>query len=208
LTQQGLRATARTWFWFILVGTVLGALVAFGLSVLIPPGYTARVTVLVTPAPKDTGITTNDLQVAQALTPTFAELATTRPVLDRVILSTGVTTDAETLSQSVTTSVPAGTSLLTISVSNRDAANAAALANAIASELRAYTPPGGSTSAGGLQVQMTVVDPATPPTVHEGPGLLVRIALGGAIALFLTVSIAFLAENLWPENREMFQRSA
>jgi capsular polysaccharide biosynthesis protein len=208
LTQQTLRAQARTWFWFILGGTLLGALVAFGLSVAIPPGYAARVTLLVTPASKDTGITTNDLQVAQALTPTFAELATTRPVLDRVILSTGVHTDAETLAQSVTTSVPAGTSLLSISVSNRDAASAAALANAIASELRAYTPPGGSTSTSGLQVQLTVVDPATPPTVHEGPGLFVRIALGGVIALFLTVSIAFLGENLWPQSREIFQRSA
>jgi succinoglycan biosynthesis transport protein ExoP len=208
LAQQGLRATARTWFWFILGGTLLGAAIAFGVSILVPPGYTARVTLLVTPAPRDTGITTNDLQVAQGLTPTFAELATTRPVLDRVILSTKVPTDAETLARSVTTDVPAGTSLLNISVSDRDAANAAALANAIAGELRAYTPPGGSGATGGLQVQLTVVDPATPPTVHEGPGLLVRIALGGMIALFLTISIAFLGENLWPRNRELFQRSA
>jgi capsular polysaccharide biosynthesis protein len=186
---------------------MLGAAIAFGLSVAVPPGYTAHVTILVTPAPRDTGITTSDLQVAQALIPTFAELATTRPVLDRVLSATHVPTDAENLAKSVTTSVPAGTNLLTLNVSSGDATEAAALANAIASELRAYNPPGGGTANAGLTVQLTVVDPATPPITRDGPGLLVRIALGGAIALFLTVSIAFLSENLWPQNRWTTQRA-
>ncbi len=203
----GLRSIARAWFWFILAGTLIGALVAFALAAAAAPSYTSRVTLLVTPAPKAAGITNSDLQVAQALTPTFAELATTGPVLDRVIQTTKIDTDTESLIQSVTTHVPVDTSLLSINVSNRDAIGAAALANAIASELRAYAPPGGSDATAGLQVVLTVVDPAIPPTVRDGPGLLTRVGLGAAIALFLTISIAFLGENISSQNLALVRRS-
>ena len=43
------------------------------------PTYSASVTLLVTPTPTDQPISNADVQVAQALTPTFAELATTGP---------------------------------------------------------------------------------------------------------------------------------
>jgi len=196
LTAQLLRSTARTWFWFVLGGTLLGAVIAFGVAVIAPPSYTARVTILVTPAATGVPITNGDLQLAQGLTPTFAELATTKTVLDRVIASTHVSTDSERLAQDVTTHVPVGTSLLSVSVSNPDPANAAALANAIATELSTYAAPTGSDASGALQVVLNVVDPATPPGTRDGPGLAVRIALGAAIALFLTISIAFLVENV------------
>jgi capsular polysaccharide biosynthesis protein len=191
-----LQSTVRTWFLFVLVGTILGAAIAFAVAVVAPPGFTARVTLLISPAPKAAGITNGDLQIAQGLTPTFAELAATRTVLERVIFTTNVDTDVEHLAQAVTTHVPVGTSLLTISVSNPDAANAAALANAIASELNAYSAPSGGDANTGLLVELKVVDPAIPPGTRDGPGLPVRIALGGAIALFLTISIAFVVENI------------
>lgn len=200
-TSRRLRSTARTWFWFILGGTLLGAIIAFGLGTVAPPGYAARVTLLVSPIAKDTGITNGDLQVAQGLTPTFAELATTRPILDRVVRRTGADVDIDALAGAVTTRVPVGTSLLTIIVLDQDAQLAAALANAIGSELRSYAQPTGLDPTQGLQVELTVVDPATPPTVRDGPGLPVRIILGGAIALFLTSTIAFLVENVWPQTR-------
>ena len=200
-TSRRLRSTARTWFWFILGGTLLGAVIAFGLGTVAPPGYAASVTLLVSPIPKDTGITNGDLQVAQGLTPTFAELATTRPILDRVIRRTGAEIEIDALARAVTTRVPVGTSLLTISVLDQDAQRAASLANAIGSELRSYAQPTGLDPTQGLQVELTVVDPATPPTERDGPGLPVRIILGAAIALFLTSTIAFLVENVWPQTR-------
>jgi len=201
-TSRRLRSTARTWFWFIVGGTLLGAIIALGLGIAAPPGYPASVTLLVSPIPKDTGITNGDLQVAQGLTPTFAELATTRPILERVIRQTGVTVDVDDLAAAVSTRVPVGTSLLTVSVLNQDAQQAATLANGIADELRAYAKPTGVDPNRGLQVQLAVVDPATPATDRDGPPLLVRIVLGAAIALFLTITIAFLVENVWPQARD------
>ena len=181
---------------------MLGAVIALGLGIAAPPGYSASVTLLVSPIPKDAGITNGDLQVAQGLTPTFAELATTRPILDRVVRRTGVTVDLDDLAAAVSTRVPVGTSLLTVSVLDQDAEQAATLANAIGAELRAYAQPTGLDPTRGLQVQLVVVDPATAPADRDGPPLPVRIVLGAAIALFLTSTIAFLVENVWPQTRD------
>ena len=103
----------------------------------------------------------------------------------------------------MTTHVPVGTSLLTVNVSNRSAADSAALANAIASQLTSYVLPGADPSKAGLQVELTVVDPAVAPADRDGPGLPIRIALGAAIALFLTLSVVFLSRTSGPRtNRQ------
>ena len=159
-----------------------------------PSPYTARVTILATPTPTTDAVTNNDIQTAQAYLPTLAELATIRQILDQVIAKTGAPTTADLLAENVSTHVPVATNLLEIGVSDPDPAMAAALANAIAAELSSYVPPGSTT--GTVHLDLTVVDPATPPTSRDGPGLALRIALGAAIALFLTVTIAFLIENL------------
>jgi tyrosine-protein kinase len=195
LTAQPIRSTWRGWIWFVLVGTVVGSLIAAAVAVIAPPGYTAKTTLLVAPKATDAAITKSDLDLAQAYIPTLAEFATLRPLLEKVIQATGVETDVQTLTNNVATRSPVGTSLLEVNVSNSSASNAAALANGIATELQSYASPSGSTS-GGANVELTVVDPATPPAVRDGPGLPVRIALGGVIALFLTMSIAFLVENV------------
>jgi hypothetical protein len=133
--------------------------------------------------------------VTQALAPTLAELTTTTPLLQRVIAATGVGLTPGDLAKAITTHVPVGTSLIQISVSHRDPGVAAAVANAIASELRTYRVEG-LEGALGLRVVLTVVDPAVPPSVPEGFGVPIRTALGAAVALFLGVSIAFFFENV------------
>lgn len=198
-TPQRLRATLRTWLGLIVVGTTLGAIVGFGVAFVTPATYSASVTMWVTPAPREGGITGADIDVVQALMPTLAELATKTPILEEVISSTGVEISEEDLAESVTTHVPAGTSLLTITVSNPSPDAAAMLANALARELKAFLPVGDVSTS--LQVDLTVVDPARPPTEPDGPGILIRTALGAAIGLFMTLSFVFLIENIWPQGR-------
>ena len=202
-----MRSIARSWFLFILAGTLLGAVIGLGFAIVTPPSYTSTVKLLITPAPKDTGITNGDLQIAQALAPTFAELAVTRPILDQAIASIGVDMDATDLANAISTHVPVGTSLLEISVSGQDAPLATGLANAIAEQLSAYASapacPGPSCATAsspnaGLTVSLAVVDPATVPKDQDGPGALVSMMVGAAIALFLTISLAFLVESAWP----------
>jgi capsular polysaccharide biosynthesis protein len=184
---------ARIWLSFVIVATVLGAVIAGAVGVIAPSGYTARVQLLVTPAPTNGTISSSDLQISQAYIPTLAELATIRPLLEKVIASSGVSIEPEQLADAVSTHVPIGTSLLDISVSNPSPGAAAALANGIADELGTFFPKEDSPT--GLRLISTVVDPATPPATRDGPSLPIRAVLGGAIAMFLAISVAFLIEN-------------
>ena len=193
---QGLLTSYRTWLGLLVLGAVLGAAISFAVAVNTPPGYVGQVTLLVTPPTTATQITFSDVEVTQALAPTFAQLSTTAPILQRVIASTKVDLDVETLARAVTTHVPTGTSLIDIAVTNKDPATAAALANAIAAELVNSSGQGFQRQASALKVALTVVDPAVPPPAPNGLGILPRTALGGAIGLFLSISLAFFVKNV------------
>ena len=201
-TSLSILSAARVWFRFLLLGAMVGAAVALAAWVLVPPDYSARVTLLVTPQSTSNTLDPAALQATQALAPTFAELATTTPVLSRVIAATHVPLDPAMLALAVTTHVPVGTSLIDISVSNKDAAMAAALANAIASELVDYQAHSGNAETASLRVTLTVVDPAAPPTTRSGPGIVTSTALGAAIGLFIEFCLVYLLESLRQGDRE------
>lgn len=168
-------------------------MISLVIALVTPPTYVGRVTLLISPPAADTTISLSDVEVTQALAPTFAELATTTPLLDRVIAVTGISVDRAALAKAITTHVPVGTSLIDIEVANRDPGTAAALANAIADALRVYEA---DSSGQVLGLTLTIVDPAVVPTSHEGFGVPVQTGLGAAIALFLSISLAFFIENL------------
>jgi capsular polysaccharide biosynthesis protein len=186
----------RAWFWFLVAGTIAGVVLSLAFTLLSPPAYAGKVSLLVTPQPTATGINFGDIETTQALAPTFAELATTTPVLQRVIATTGADVTVDRLSQEISTRVPAGTSLVEVTVTNPNPDTAAQLANAIAAELEAYPSKGLGTQPNALKVALVVVDPASPPAQPTGPGILIRAAVGGAIALFLCIAFAMLIENL------------
>ena len=187
----------RAWFWFLVAGTIAGVVLSLAFTLLSPPAYAGKVSLLVTPQPTASGaINFGDIQTTQALAPTFAELATTTPVLQRVIATTGVDVTVDRLAQEISTRVPAGTSLVEVTVTNPSPETAAKLANAIAAELADYPGTGLGSQQNALKVALVVVDPASPPAQPTGPGILVRAALGGAIALFLCIAFAMLIENL------------
>ena len=201
---QSILLAARASLRYLILGAVIGGVVAAGAYLEVPPDYSARVTILVTPSSTPTtGIDFNALQAAQALAPTLSELTTTTPVLSRVIASTNPGLDPVALAQLVTTRVPTNTSLIEISVSDKDASMAAALANAFASELVNYQARSVNVPASALQVTMTVVDPATPPLIRNGPGIVVTTALGAGIGVFLELGVLYLLDSLRRSGPDM-----
>lgn len=185
-----------------MVGTLFGAVVSLTVANFTPANYVGQVTLLVTPTTTVSEVTLADVEFTQALTPTFAELSTTAPLLQRVIDSTKADMDSAELERSVTTDTRAGTGLINIAVSNRDPAIAAALANAIAAEL--VDPDGGPAhQASAWRVTLAVVDPALPPRAPDGLGLLPTTGLGAAIGLLTAISMASVVEilSMAPEAR-------
>lgn len=196
MTVQQNSFVSRGWIALVLIGTLIAAGIGLLVAFQTPPSYASRAIVLAAPPPSQTEVGISDLAVTQALMPTLAELATTGPLLERVIEATGASTDAVTLARHLAVRVPANTTLLEVTVLDQDPGQAATLANGIANELITYTSGESGGQAARWGASLSIVDPAVPATTREGPGVLVTGALAGAIGLIVLVSLVFLVANL------------
>jgi non-specific protein-tyrosine kinase len=82
----------------------------------------------------------NQLLVSQSLSSTYASVATKRPILDAVIKDLSLGIPPETLAEHVQAEAAQDSTLLTIATEDADPARAAAIANAVATELVADSP--------------------------------------------------------------------
>jgi capsular polysaccharide biosynthesis protein len=183
----------RTWLPLIALSVGVCALVAGIIASQFGPTYSSEVRLLVGPALGGT-IDNGDIVAGQNLAPTYAELATTRAILERALASTGSKMSVEELQASITTHVPVSSGLISLSVATPDPDEAAQLANAIAAELKNYTST--TTQPTTSNIKLTVIDPAIPADRPAGPRVLFTAAIGAAIGLVLAVSVAFLIENV------------
>jgi succinoglycan biosynthesis transport protein ExoP len=192
-----------TWIAIVAVSSAVCALVAFVATSQRPLAYVSEASLLIGP-PLNGPINESDINVGQLLRGTYADLATTRPLLARVIADTGTSLTAEDLAGVVSARVPANSTLLVVSVTTSNANQAAQLANALASELVNYPttlalPKVGATS--GNNVTVSVVDPAIPATSAQDRHILLGTAAGGGVGLLIATGFAFLVENLRRERR-------
>ncbi|MBA2632967.1 MAG: hypothetical protein H0U86_08230 [Chloroflexi bacterium] len=187
------------WLPFATITIIASAILAYFVSSMLPSEYTSRVTLLVGPPLARQGVTLNDVLVGQALLPTYAHLAITRPFLERAIGRAGVDDTPEALLSQVTTLVPEGQSVLELSVSRDDAAEAAELANAIANELAEYAREQ-NPDADPPSFTVSVIDPAVAADRADSPRVLFNTALAAGVSLLLVFAIGFLVENLRGEK--------
>jgi non-specific protein-tyrosine kinase len=82
----------------------------------------------------------NQLLASQGLSKTYASIATTRPILEKVINQLGLNTTADELGKRVRAQAALDSTLLTITADDNDPARAAAIANAIANALIDASP--------------------------------------------------------------------
>ena len=207
MPSQRLWAVFRAWIWLIVPSVVLGAVIAFVIAYQSPLVYTSTIRLLVGTPITGNGIGINDVLVDQALAQTYADLATTKPLLTRAIAEANVPTGADDLADHVSARVPTDSSLVEVDVSYTDPAGSASLANAIGDQLLGY-PPDNQGKGFGSNVSLTVVDPAIPPKTPEGTRLYFSTGLGAAIGLLLALALAFLVENVRAERRESRDRRA
>ena len=116
----------------LVVGALAGGVIASVVASRMQPTYVADARLLVGPinGDKDT------LLASGQLARTFAELATSRPVLESAITSSAVPTSVPQLTERVTTTSNDVNRIVAISVEDTQPRAAATLANAIATHLR------------------------------------------------------------------------
>jgi non-specific protein-tyrosine kinase len=125
----------------LIVGAVVVAAVGtYFLTSLQPRVYEASATLIVGQSLTAVNPDYNQLLVSQRLSSTYATVATTRPVLERVVERLGLRESADALARRVSATAATDGALLTISARDGDAEQAALLANTLAEELIAASP--------------------------------------------------------------------
>ena len=148
----GLTPLFRRWWPLLLAGTVLAAMMGYLYASASPKTYHAEARLLIGPLNTDYGT----LRASGELGRTYADLATSRPVLQHVIDRTRTETTPTELAPAVSATSNQITRVVTLGVEYGDPKVAADLANALAArikEMAAETPPQLTESIGELMRQ-------------------------------------------------------
>jgi capsular exopolysaccharide synthesis family protein len=135
-----LLAIARSRLPLLVAGTLLGGIVAFGLSSLQTKTYEARTTLIVGQSLSGLSTDFDQLLVSQRLSTTYAAVATTRPILDAVIAKLGLDATPDDLIRRVRAVAQLESTLVSVSAQDASPDRAADIANALAQELIAASP--------------------------------------------------------------------
>ena len=130
----------RSWFWLLVASVLLAGGSAYLVSNALPKVYEGRVTLIVGQSLQATSPDYNQLLASQRLSQTYADLATTTPVLQAVIKTVQLDVAPEDFRKRVRADAPRDSTLLTITAEDGDPARAARIANALAAELIAQSP--------------------------------------------------------------------
>lgn len=194
----------RSWP-LILISTIVGTLVALGLSLAMTPIYqsTSQLFVSVKSAGASGDAYTGGLFVQQRVK-SYVDVVDSPAVLDPVIEELGLDTTYTGLASQVSATTPPNTVLLNVSATDTSPAQAAKIANAVAASYANEIArlEGAKTGANGLPslrdnqnqvpVQATVIKPAQVPTAAISPRTQLNVLLGALLGLLIGVGIAVL----------------
>lgn len=180
----GYIGVVRRWWLVLLASIVVAGAGGYVIASRLPKIYEAEAQLLV--GPLNTDFETQ--RAAGQLANTYAQLATSRRVIDAVLTRTGADRSAEDLEEA-TTAVPNDvTRLVIIRVQDSDTGRAAALANAIAEELGRL-----AAESARPEGQTQIIDPAG-PTTQVAPQVLLIVLLAAFAGLLAAIAIVVLIE--------------
>lgn len=196
--QDYLRILRKRWI-VVAVVTIVGAVAAFGISILVKPTYQSSTSMFVsTPAASDSA---TDLVAGstfgQQRVQSYATAVTTARVLSPVIRTLRLDTTVDDLAKQIEAAPVTNTAILNITVSDHSAVTAATIANAIAATLPnvvSQIENTGSRNSSGIKV--SVLQAATVSPDPASPNLKLNVALGLVVGLALGFGLAVLFETL------------
>ena len=181
----GILAVIKRWRWMLVAATLAAGFAGYLTASSGEPTYESRAVLLVGPISTDL----DTLRASGQLAQTYAELATSNPVLNATARRLGLR-DARL---SIEASANEVTRLLTVEVRDRDPQVAARVANAHAAELMRVAA--GRRSAADGPGRMQVVDPAEPGEAGVGPGPGTIAALAALVGLLGALALALLLDR-------------
>ncbi len=168
----------RLWLILLVAGIAAGG--AYLASGTLPREYQSESKVLVGSL---TETRPDYLSAYQELAQTYAALATSTPVLGRVIDELGLPDTPEALATRLAVYAPVGQPIITVTATASSPAGAAALANAVAGEITSFARPAGADTTSLASVVQTALPNLEPTSPRVALNTVVAAALGLALGL-------------------------
>lgn len=193
-----LRLLRRNWI-FIVALTLLAIAAAAVYSITRTPQYEGNAKVFVsTQSAATVADLTQGSTYTQQVVKSYADVATTPIVLDRVIEELGLVTTAEQLAAQVVATAPLDTVVLDISATDPDPQLAADIANSVSTSLGVaveedLTP---STADDDSPVKITRIQSAQVAEAPVSPNVPMNLVLGALVGMAMALAVSILRETL------------
>lgn len=188
----------RAWI-IVLVAVAFGAAAFFGTKVLVTPTYRASFTAYVNNrngVENTTSLSSSDLNAAKSLVYTYAEIITSRSVLEASASQAGLDISYSKLSQMASTDIDTDSAIITVHVVGENPKQATDLASAIAEVAPTFVSQIVEGSS------MRVVDTPVQPTGIYLPSYSRNAMLGVVLGIVLTCALVIIAELLNDKVRD------
>lgn len=184
----------RVRWWLPVGGLALGAAIAVGISLLLPPGYTASTELFV--ATTDTSSASEALQggqFSQSRIASYTHILQGEDMASRVIRSLNLDMTAKQLQGEISVTPVTDTVLLDVAVTDRSPGRARDIAAALDDQFVSLVTDLETPDAGGATpVKVTVVQQPQLPRTASSPQLVRNIAIGMVAGLLLGAAGAIL----------------
>jgi polysaccharide biosynthesis transport protein len=186
---SGYLGVLRRWWLTLIVAAVLAALAGYLVASQMPRTYQAETRLLIGPINADQATQRASGQLAL----TYAELATSQPLLQGLISEFALDMSTDTLSRSVTAVANDLTRLVAIRVRAADPVLAANMANGLAEALSRLTAETGIAAPEG---QIVLIEPAVPGSSPVAPQVALIVLLAAAAGFLAAVMAVLLIEYM------------
>lgn len=168
-------------FFIIFIALVVGTVALLGSIFFIKPKYTSTTRIYVVSRSSDSSLTNQDLQAGSYLVNDYKEVITSNEVLSSVISQENLSLSTNELSNMISVSIPTDTRVISISVEDTDAQEAANVANMIrkvaAEKIKSVTKVD----------DVTTLETAEVASKPSSPNIKRNVALGVLVGGFLAI---------------------
>ena len=183
--------------WALILFLVVGACIAGAATMLMTPQYQATSTIYMFSKETDLSSLTS-LQIGSQLTADYEKLATSRPVVEKVIQQLGLDMTYEDFVSMIQIDNPTDTHMLTVTVTSTDPQQAANISNTLANALSDRVEEVIDTDRPNMVEEAVVPEDASSPSLKKN--VLIGAVLGFVLAAAVILAQYFLDDTIQTEE--------
>ena len=180
--------------WLTIVVFFLLALIAAGtITYLMTPQYESKSQVYISTQSQEDAVNYNVIAIQR--TQSYAQLADSRDMMQRVIAQMKLDMTPNQLADKVSSSVVELTTIVELTVKDEDPAVAQEICKAVAAELTAFLPEVETLSGAKSPIKATIVSPASYNGSQVSPKPVLNMIIGAVLGLVIGAAMALIRDR-------------